>query len=224
MTSNINNNTSIPLFSTPSIRTQSLERHVHKWIDFSLNLIELWQNTRQDTRKIKLKKVRLSNQCQKILSEKLPRIVDMLFEVKNDINHHSTPPNENKIIMSFCEEFTTIRLILCTYPLENSSYSSGYSSVSHMASIEQQETKDFDLINKENYDISQKQLKYDCPSINDENRKATNINIPCINNVTINDIERKEDINAFICIQPSMQIQKNNYNSQPLFKLTFDSL
>jgi hypothetical protein len=205
MTFNTNDNIVIPSLSSPSIRTQSLERHVRKWIVFSLNLIKLWQNNQHDTRKIKLKKIRLSNQSQKPLSEKLPRLVDMLFDVKNDIDYYSIPSNDNKIIMSFCEEFTTIRLILCTHPFE-------YSSVT---SIEQQETQDFTLVNDDMY---QKQLRHDCPSIDDEIHQTTNINIPCINNVNTN------DINAFICIQPSTQIQKNNFNSQPLFKLTFDSL
>jgi hypothetical protein len=127
MSSNINNNTPIPLLSTSSIRIQSLERHVHKWIVFSLKLIELWQNCQHDTRKIKLKKILFSNQCQKPLSKQLPRIVDMLFEVENE-----TSSDHRKIIMSFCEEFTTIRIILCNHSFEFSSCSSGYSSVSHI--------------------------------------------------------------------------------------------
>jgi hypothetical protein len=188
MTSNINNNVSIPLLSTSSIRIQSLERHVHQWIVFSLKLIELWQNFQHDTRKLKLKKIFLSNQCQKSLSKQLPRMVDMFFEVKNDSNHHLTLSNDQKIIMSFYEEFTTIRIILCSHPFEYSSCSSGYSSIT---SIEQQETKDFKLINEEN-DVDKTQLTHD-----DEN-PMTNINIPCINNMNIN------DINAFICIQPSL--------------------
>ncbi len=71
--------------------------------------------------------------------------------------------------------------------------------------IEQKETKDFKLVNN-------------------EKSKTTYINKPCINNVNTNDTIRKKDVNAFICIQPSMQIKQINYNSQPLFKLTFDSL
>jgi len=72
MTSNINNNnTRMPLLSTSSVRIQSLERHVHKWIVFSFKLIELWQNSQDDNRKIKLKKILFSNQCQKSLSKQL---------------------------------------------------------------------------------------------------------------------------------------------------------
>jgi len=122
MTSNINNNnTPIPLLSTSSIRIQSLERYVHKWIVFSFKLIELWQNSQHDKQKIKLKKILFSNQYQKSLSKQLPRIVDMFFEIKNNNNHHPISSNDQKIIMSFCEEFTTIRIILCNHP-----FASGY--------------------------------------------------------------------------------------------------
>jgi len=137
----------MPFLSTSSIRIQSLERHVHKWIAFSFKLIELWQNSQDDKRKIKLKKILFSNQCQKSLSKQLPRIVDMFFEIKNNDNHPPLSSNDHKIIMSFCEEFTTIRIILCTHLFEYSSYLSGYSS---MTSSEQQKTKDFKLIKEEN--------------------------------------------------------------------------
>lgn len=138
MTSNINNNNN----TTTSIRIESLEKHVHKWIVFSLKLIELWQNSQHDKRKIKLKKILLSNQCQKSISKEFPRIVDMFFEIEN----HSISSNDQNIIMSFCEEFTTIRILL-------------------------------------------------------------------------NDITPQKDAN-----EPLRKFNKINYNSQPLFKLTFDNL
>jgi len=160
-----------------------LEKYLHKWIVFALKLIELWQNSQYETRKIKLKKNFLSNQFHKPLLKQLPRIVDMFFEIKNNNNNpHPTSSNDQKIIMSFFEEFTTIRIILCSHSFKYSSRSS----------MDQQETKDFKLINKEN----------------DENSKTTNINIPCINNVNINDITLKKDVSAFICLQPTTQIKK----------------
>ncbi len=134
MSTNISSNIPMTLLSTSSTRIQSLERHVHQWVVFSFKLLELWQRTHDDTRKIKLKKIRFSNQCERSISKGLPRIVDMLFEVEND-----SSTNDQKIILSFYEDMTTIRVILGVHSLEHSSSS----LITSVTSIEYQETEDF---------------------------------------------------------------------------------